>query len=212
MTQDLVIIGCGGFGREVADVVDAINQAETAWNVLGFLDDNPSPVDIERVEQRGLEVLGNVSSAAELLLGWHYSIGIGNGAVRETLSTMLDGLGGTPATLVHPTVTIGANSSLEPGAVACSGVAITNNVVIGRHVHINLNSTVGHDTTIRDFVTINPLVAVSGNCVLKHGATLGTHSAVLPGLTIGTRATVGASACVTKNVPDGVTVKGVPAR
>lgn len=212
MTIDLVIVGCGGFGREVADVVDAVNTIGATWNLLGFLDDRPSALDLERVGHLGVEILGGVASAGRLPTGWHYTIGIGDGATRRSLAHQLNTLGGQAATIVHPTATVGARTTVGAGSVLCSGVAVTTNVSVGKHVHINLNSTIGHDTDIGDFVTINPLVAISGNCVLEPCSNLGTQSAVLPGLIVGAHSTVGAAACVTKNVGAGLVVRGVPAR
>ena len=79
-------------------------------------------------------------------------------------------------------------------------------------MHVNLNSTVGHDCRIGDFVTINPLVAVSGDVTIEPMATMGTHSSVLQGLVVGASAFVGAGAVVTKDVDPGSTVVGIPAR
>lgn len=214
MTRDLVIIGCGGFGREVADVVNAINAMavpERAWNLLGFLDDNPSSVDRDRVERLGLKVLGRVPECASELTGISYVVGIGNGYARQKLSNFADAAGLVPATLIHPRANIGADTIIGAGSILCSGVEVTTNVSIGRHVNIDRNSAVGHDTILDDFSTINPLVAISGNCYVGVNANLGTHSAILPGVRVGDGSVVGAAACVTRDVPSLVVVKGVPA-
>ena len=47
MSRRIVIIGCGGFGREVHDIVDAINSSSTTWNLLGYVDDDPSAANVE---------------------------------------------------------------------------------------------------------------------------------------------------------------------
>jgi acetyltransferase-like isoleucine patch superfamily enzyme len=65
---------------------------------------------------------------------------------------------------------------------------------------------------VGDFVSINPLAAVSGGCRLERGVMVGTNAAVLQDLTVGTDAVVGAGACVVRDVPAGAVVKGVPAR
>lgn len=211
MMQDLVIIGCGGFGREVADVVDAINAVSPTWRLLGHLDDDPGAQDAALVRDAGRPVLGGVD---HLLAdpGPSYVIGIGSGAARRSIDRRLSEAGASAATLVHPAATVGARCRLGEGVVVCAGAHITTNVTVGRHVHVNLGSTVGHDATLGDYVTLNPLVAVSGHVTIGEGTMLGTHSAVLQGITVGARSVVGAAACVVKDVADDVVVKGVPAR
>lgn len=212
-----MIIGCGGFGREVADVIAAVNEATLAsglpppWRLLGFIDDDPSNEDRERVTALGSRLLGSTDSISGYA-GCSYTVGVGNGAVRERLAARADSAGLTAAVLVHPTATFGADVHVSAGAVICAGVRLTTNIVIGRHVHLNLNTTVGHDCVLEDFCSVNPLVAISGRCCIGARSMLGTHSAVLQGLVIGADAIVGAGACVTRDVAPGVTAKGVPAR
>jgi acetyltransferase-like isoleucine patch superfamily enzyme len=79
-------------------------------------------------------------------------------------------------------------------------------------VQVNPNATIGHDVVIGDFVLVSPLVAISGNCTIEPLTLLGTHSAVLPGVTVGSGATVGGGSCVVRDVPPDTTVKGVPAK
>lgn len=210
--KDLVIVGCGGFGREVLDVVDAINDVQPQWRVLGFVDDAPTARDIELVNRRSHSILGGVSDLAARS-GTAYIIGIGSGHVRRAISETLDAAGLSPATLVHPSATLGGDTRIGDGSVLCAGVRVTTNVHLGQHVHLNLNTTVGHDTRLSDFVTVNPLVAISGAVEIGEESTLGTHSAVLQGLALAPRTFVGAGACVTRHVPDpGTLVVGVPAK
>lgn len=217
MSTPIVIVGCGGFGRQVHDVVDAINGAAasagrpTVWEVLGYLDDAPSELDRRRVEARGARLLDAVSAAAAFS-GAAYVLGVGDGAVRERLAGELDAAGLQAALLVHPSVTAGVAVTLGAGTVLCDGVRLMNEIELGRHVHVNLNSTVGHDCVLEDFCTVYPLVAVSGNCRIGARAALGAHSVVLPGLSVGADAVVGAAACVVRDVAVRAVVKGVPAR
>jgi sugar O-acyltransferase (sialic acid O-acetyltransferase NeuD family) len=212
MTKPLVIIGCGGFGREVHDIVDAINRNSPTWDLLGYLDDAPAQENVELVESRGSQVLGGSNWLTDGRQDVSYVIGIGTGSVRRMLDDRLTALALEPATLIHPAATLGHGVTLDPGSIICAGARLTTNIHVGRHVHININSTIGHDVVLHNYVTVNPLVAVSGWVEVGAESMLGTHSAVLQNLTVGEASIVGAGSCVVKPVPSGTTVKGVPAR
>jgi acetyltransferase-like isoleucine patch superfamily enzyme len=85
-------------------------------------------------------------------------------------------------------------------------------VRLGRHVHVNQNSTVGHGSQLADYVTVSPLVAISGDVRAGEAAFFGTNCSVREKLTVGDGATVGMGAAVVGDVARGLTVVGVPAR
>ena len=192
------------------DVVDALGAA---WDLVGYVDDDPSPVNVALVERRGARVIGGTSWFAGAPPETRYVIGIGSGSTRRRIDERLTAAGFEAAVLVHPAATVGADVRLGPWDGARRRGPATTNIETGRHVHVNLNTTVGHDVRIGDYVTINPLVAVSGSVTLGDEVTMGTHSAIVQGLTVGARSVAGAGACVVKDVPADVVVKGCsPAR
>lgn len=213
MSQSLVIYGCGGQGREIAGIALRVaEQSDDGPKILGFVDDDPTDENVERVEALGFSVLGKSDFVRDLPRGTGYLVGIADGAVRERLATDAELHGLKPLTLQHPDSTVGPACRLGPGTVLWAGARLTTNVTLGRHVHVNQNVTIGHDTVVEDFATINPSAAVSGSVRLGRRCLVGAGSVVLQGRSVGGDAVVGASACVTRDVEARTVVKGVPAR
>jgi sugar O-acyltransferase (sialic acid O-acetyltransferase NeuD family) len=205
---ELVIVGCGGHGRELLDVIRAINDRTPTWDVVGFVDDDPHHLD--RLTRLGLKVLGDT----EWLIDHphSYALGIGTSSARESLVDRFDAAGLRPATVVHPGATIGADTVLGEGVVVYQSSVITTNVAIGRHTHLNVACAVQHDTRLGDFVQLSPGVLVNGDCEIADRAFLGTGAIVTRGCRVGPDARVGAGAVVLDHVEAAATVVGAPAR
>lgn len=207
----IVVVAAGGFGREILDVLDARGGADASASevFLGFLDDDPSAAP--RVTELGESLLGPVRAISSIDAS--YLIGIGSPSTRRRVDQMLIALGGSAhGGVQHRLAARGRQVRLGPGHVICAGATLTTNIVAGRHLHVNLNATIGHDCVIGDYVTIAPGVSISGNVTIGDDVEFGTGAVVLPGLNIGAGAMVGAGAVVTKDVAPGTTVVGMPAR
>lgn len=215
MATPLVILGAGGHGRELLDIVNDINgqpigdSPTERFEFIGFVDDGEP--DMNRLSRINARFVGPTSVLKDLPAGCKYTVGVGSGAVRRRLDAAATAAGLEPAILVHSSATIGADVRIAPGAVICAQVSVTTNVSIGRHAHINRNSAVGHDVTLTDYSTINPLCAISGEVTVGEEAMIGTNSAINQGLTIGRGSIVGSGSAVTKSVSAYTLVAGVPA-
>ena len=213
MTTGLVIVGCGGFGREVFSLVAAINDAQgPLWTVEGFVDDSPSADD--RALVRALEscIFGPVASLRERSDGSSAVIAIGSPSLRKKVVGDLRGSSLQFPSLIHPAATVGGAVSIGHGVVIAAGARLSTNIRLGAHVQIDQNATVGHDTEIGDFSRLNPQACVSGCVQIGTGVIIGANATILPALSVGNGATVGAQACVVHDVPERTVVKGIPAR
>jgi len=214
MSTTVVVVGAGGFGREVLDVLRAVNResATEAYSILGVLDSDPSPVNLERLSRMGVDWLGSEADWLASGNDAEYVIGVGRPAVRRRIAETFEAAGKVAATVIHPKAVIGSLAIIGPGSVICAGAQISTNVTLGKHVHVNPSATVGHDSVLSDFVSINPGAIISGDVAIGTATLVGAGAVVLQGLAVGSDALVGASACVVRDVESGQTVKGVPAR
>ena len=116
------------------------------------------------------------------------------------------------ATLIDPSVEMSEKVSVGDGTIICAHTILTVNIVIGKHVIINLDCTVGHDAMLNDFVTLYPSVNVSGATRIGRCTELGTGMQIIQGKEIGDYAIVGAGAVVIKDIPGKCTAVGSPAK
>lgn len=121
------------------------------------------------------------------------------------------GLKDFPA-LRDPTAVVASSSSLDEGVIVNACVCVGANTHLGRFTMLNRSTSIGHDVTTEEFVTIGPGSVVSGSCLFRRGAFVGAGAVVTPKLTIGANSIVGAGAVVVKDVPDNCVVVGNPAR
>ena len=98
------------------------------------------------------------------------------------------------------------------GVIICPGAIVTVNVTLGRHVHLNLNATVGHDSTIGDYTTVSPGAAVSGNVTIGKRCYIGTGAVIIEKINICDDVIIGAGAVVVKHITESGTYVGVPAK
>lgn len=204
--KDIVIIGAGGFGREVLWLIQEINKAKEEWNICGFIDDSV-PVD---EEVNGFKNLGKLDWLKNKEI--NVVCAIGDPLVKKRILKQLLNANIHYPALIHPSVIMSESAIVGEGAIICAGSIITTNITIGDHVIINLDCTVGHDTIIGNYSTINPSVNVSGCVIIKDCVTVGTGVKIIQGVTIERNSIIGAGAVVTKNISRDVVAIGMPAK
>jgi sugar O-acyltransferase (sialic acid O-acetyltransferase NeuD family) len=206
--RDIAIYGCGGFGREVLQILHALNAQAPQWNCLGFVID-PGIAHPEAVH--GLPVVEDIATL-ERGTRADLAIAIGAPAVRRRVALRMAAAGHAFPTLVHPRAWIGEQVSLAEGVLVCAGACLTTDITVLPHVHINLCATVGHDAVLGAYSTISPGANISGNVTLGSGVDIGTGATVIQGVLIGDDVVIGAGAAVVRPIPPQCTAVGVPAK
>ncbi len=208
--KDLVIIGAGGFGREVAWLIDEINEVGTEWNLLGFIDEDKEK---HGKDLNGYRILGGFEYLEDKK-DIYYVCAIGNSKVkRDIIENKCIKYNIKPATLIHPSVIMSKKyNEIGEGCIICAGSIMTVNVQIASHIIINIDCTVGHDVIINNYATIYPSVNISGNCDIGECAELGTGTQIIQGKRIGSNSIIGAGSVVVKDIDSNKTAVGIPAK
>lgn len=209
----IAIYGAGGFGREVAWLIDSCNASDSRYQIVSFIDDNQQNWGqyVNELPVMGLE------ETVQRFPGARVVGGVGTPKTRQLLMQRALAAGLHFETIIHPRVEMSKWVTIGSGSLICAGNILTTNIELGQQVQINLDCTVGHDVIMQDYATLAPGVHISGCVQLGKRVYVGTGAVIINGtadhpIVLGDDAVVGAGACVTKSVDAGVTVVGVPAK
>jgi len=204
----LLIVGAGGFGREVLCWLSDMPEEERGWEIGGFLDANPLAL---KGYSCSYPILGNPLNF-DLQENDRLVCAIGDPKTKLRLCRALKERGGKFFTFIHVTAVIGMRCKIGEGCVICPGAIITTDVNMGDFVTVNVHASVGHDSVIGDYSTLSGHADVTGFARLDKGVFLGSHASVIPKVQIGDFAVVGAGSMVVRRVKPNTTVMGVPAK
>lgn len=211
----LGIYGAGGFGREVALMVQSSTPQSPGQRFsqqVVFIESSPSSS-----QANGLPI---VSEEEFFEIPAHervFTIAIASAASRRLLAARMIERGANPTNVISPNSVIDPSAVIGDGAIIAPFVSVNANARVGSFFHANMYSYVAHDCVVGDFVTLSPRVSVSGNVHISHDVFIGTGAVIKQGsslvpLAIGEGASIGMGALVSKPVDQGARVFGYPAR
>lgn len=205
--ERLVIIGAGGFGREIYATALRLEERGAAWKVKGFLDDRAGLLD-------GLgyphPILGSVEQyepAEEDV----FVCAQGDPAHRRRYTEMIVARGGRMTNLLHWTSLTTPRIAWGVGCVIGPFCSLSTEIRVGDSVFLNSHVAIGHDVEIGAYCQLQSFAFVGGGASIGEGVTLQPHAVVLPGARVADGAVVGAGSVVLRKVAARTTVFGVPA-
>lgn len=204
MKRRLLIVGASALGRKTYNY--ACDAGE--YDVVGFLDDRPDVL-------RGFEGYPPILCSPDVYEPRPddcFVCAVGSNLQRERFVRMLEAKGGKFVSVIHPTAHIGPHVRIGTGCIVAPEAFLDCDITIGDHVVLNVRSFVAHDCRVGDFAMISPGCNVAGRCTIEDRAFLGIGVICKPDMTIGSSALVGAGAVVVRNIPQGITAVGNPAR
>ena len=205
--KTLLIIGAGGLGKEVVDILQSSPQG--AEYDLAFVDDVIPPNTIVH----GVRVLGNSSILCEVSPeSTDICVAVGSPAIRRTLIEKIEGYGLSFATVIDPSALIRSSAVLGTGVIISAFAFVSCNTVVGSHAVINPCALVGHDVVIGRYAVVGGGARLLGGARIGEGALIGAGASVLHNKAVGDWATVGIGSAVLAPVENGITVIGNPAR
>lgn len=209
--KDIVIFGAGGFGREIACLLNIINEKTPEWKLIGFLDDNES---LWGTENKYGKVLGGIDWLNQYDKPLAAAIAVGNPVAVSAIVARINNPNVTFPNLYAPTVTFLDKESLEigQGNIFCSNCFLSCNVKVGNFNLFNGYIPIGHDAVIGDYNVVMPSSNISGGVELGNSNFLGVQSVVLQYVKIGNCTRIGANSVVMRKTKDGFLYIGNPAK
>lgn len=206
--MNCVVVGCGGHGRVVLDILLAAGEHQ----VIGFVDSNSDLLG-RRID--GREVLGDMHVLEQLKRERRVEaavVGIGDNGVRRSFADMCEETGLQLVNAIHPSANIARNVTMGRNVVVAAGALVCAHCQIGDSVILNTGCIVDHETMIGTATHICPGARLAGRVTVESGAFVGIGATVIQNIHIGYEGIVGAGAVVVRDVDPLSTVVGVPAR
>lgn len=204
---DLVIIGAGVFGREMAQTVRRLVAEEGAqWNLLGFIDEEVSG------EVEGMRVLGTLDDFLKMDKSVQFFIADKDGYVRERIAKACKAAGFTGATIIDTIGAIAAGSEIGEGCYIGYKSYIAPAVKLGAFGVYERGTIVGHDTEVGPYSTFRMYASLGGDSIIGSHTTLGLRCTLINMVNIPDNCEFAAGSCVIKNTAEPGYYEGVPAK
>lgn len=206
--KKLIIIGGGGFGKEVTCWAKQCKEYNNEWSIGDYIEVNSEKNEVSKTITRTLNQLESYKPLTDFV----FLSAIQSPKLKLQIAENCVNKGMSFINLIHPTVIIGEDVAIGTGCIICPYVVLTSNAKVGNFVTFNLFSYTSYDSEIGDGCTINPHCGVMIAAKLGKGVFMGSSSIIFQRKSIGDYAFIGAGSVVVNNIKENAKVFGVPAR
>ncbi|MGL5575942.1 MAG: NeuD/PglB/VioB family sugar acetyltransferase [Sarcina sp.] len=207
--KDIIIIGAGGVGKEVAWLIEQINQRKLTYKIIGFVDDDAKKLNTNII---GYKVIGNLDYLKKINYQGDLVVAIANYEVKKSIINKLKEQKVQFPIIMHPNIKLHKSVEVGEGSILYEGSIISPNVKIGKYVIISPKCGVGHDSIIEDYVSLLWNVSISGNDFIEEGVLFSSGSTIIQGKRVKKGSIIGAGAIVIKEIKETGTYIGIPAK
>jgi len=198
----IIILGAGGFAVEL---MQEVRKIYSEHEIILF--DDVSDIEGDTVhETKIVQSLPSVSFRGSLFLG------VGSPSARKALFEKAESRSLTVDTFIAESSVCGNNSAVSQSCTIMPFAVVYDSTKVGEGTLVNTHVVIGHNAEVGSFVDLSPGARILGNARVGTQTSIGTNAVVLPHVSVGRECVVGAGAVVNRDVPDGQTVVGVPAR
>jgi len=201
--KDIIIMGAGDLGKDVAWLIERINEKTPEWNLLGFTEKG------EMTEFQGYPVLGT-DDVIENFKDVYVVCALANTAVRERIIDTLPE-NAHVATLIDPNAIIHRTAQIGEGSMIFAGAMVGIEAKVGKQCVVLYNAAVNHDVEVGDYTTVYPNATISGRCHVGKYCEIGTGASIIQHVSICDNAKIGVGAAVFTNIKYPGTTVGNPA-
>lgn len=206
--KKLIIIGARGFGREVYDLAKVCTGYGETFVVKGFLDDNK---DVLNSFNNYPPILNSVD-AYDIEKNDVFVCALGDVRSKEFYINIIKQKKGSFMSLIHPTAIVNDSTLVGKGIIIGKYAVVSCDGILGDHVVIQAFCALGHDFKVGNYSYLGAFSFMGGYSVLEEMVTLYARASILPHKTVKKGAIVGVNSVVMRNVAQGVTVHGNPAK
>lgn len=205
--RKILIIGAGGFGRELLQWIKEINNVKPVWEIVGFLDDNLEALDKVACDYK---IVGTISE-------WQpqededFAMAVGSPELKEKISKEMKEKGAHFPAVIHPTATLTDFSRYGEGLVMFPYSKLSVNSSVGDFVTV-LSSGIGHDVRIGDYTTVSGMCSILRNVRIGNKVFVAAGVSIAQDIHVGDECYLGLGSVILKDVPEKTKTFGNPAR